>query len=85
MGHNLWLTDMLKAHFMQVRNKEQENEVLQWISDVLNEPLPNALYEDILRDGVILCKLINKISPNSVKKIQEKGSAFQLMENVQRY
>ena len=42
-------------------------------------------YEDILRDGVILCNLINKISPGSVKKIQERGTNFQLMENIQRW
>ena len=38
-----------------------------------------------MKDGVVLCKLINAISPNSVKKIQEKGSNFQLMENIDRY
>ena len=42
-------------------------------------------FEDVLKDGVVLCKLINAISPNSVKKIQEKGSNFQLMENIDRY
>ena len=67
-----------------MRNKDQEQEVLTWIENVLGEKLPNGPYEDVLRDGVILCKLINKISPNSVKKIQSKGTNFQLMENIQR-
>jgi hypothetical protein len=70
---------------LQPRNKEQETEVLQWISDVLGEPLPGGAYEDVLRDGVVLCNLINKIAPGSVKKIQTKGTNFQLMENIQRY
>lgn len=68
-----------------MRNKDQEQEVLTWIENVLGEKLPNGPYEDVLRDGVVLCKLINKISPNSVKKIQSKGTNFQLMENIQRY
>lgn len=69
---------------LQPRNKEQEQEVLNWIGEVLGEPLPNGAYEDILKDGVLLCKLINKLSPGSVKKIQERGTNFQLMENIQR-
>ncbi|KAL0881074.1 hypothetical protein ABMA27_002202 [Loxostege sticticalis] len=70
---------------MAPRNKEQEQEVLNWITAVLGEQLPNAPYEDILKDGVVLCKLINKLSPGSVKKIQERGTNFQLMENIQRF
>lgn len=70
---------------LQPRNKEQEQEVLNWISAVLGEPLPSAAYEDYLKDGIVLCKLINKLSPGSVKKIQERGTNFQLMENIQRY
>lgn len=50
----------------------------------MGEKLPGGNYEDILRDGVVLCNVINKIVPGSVKKIQTKGTNFQLMENVQR-
>lgn len=59
--------------------------MLEWIEAVLGEKLPPGNYEDILRDGVILCNLINKLAPGSVKKIQTKGTNFQLMENIQRY
>lgn len=45
----------------------------------------NVPFENQLKDGVVLCNLINKISPGSVKKIQTKGTNFQLMENIQRY
>lgn len=69
----------------QPRNKEQEAEVLNWIFEVLGEKVPSGQYEDILKDGIVLCKLINKIAPGSVKKIQERGTNFQLMENVQRF
>jgi transgelin len=70
---------------MAPRNKEQESEVLNWIFEVLGEKTPAGQYEDILRDGIVLCKLINKIAPGSVKKIQERGTNFQLMENIQRF
>ncbi|CAG7833266.1 unnamed protein product [Allacma fusca] len=67
------------------RDKALEEEVLNWIKDVLGEPLPPGQIEDILRDGVVLCNLINKLAPGSVKKIQAKGTNFQLMENIQRF
>jgi hypothetical protein len=33
-----------------------EGEVLAWIEAVLGEKLPNGNYEDILKDGVVLCR-----------------------------
>lgn len=59
--------------------------MLTWIFAVLGEKVPGGNYEDILKDGVVLCKLANKMTPGSVKKIQERGTNFQLMENVQRF
>lgn len=67
------------------RDKAQEKEVLEWIFAILGEPIPKGEYEDILKDGVVLCKLANKMVAGSVKKIQERGTNFQLMENVQRF
>jgi len=67
------------------RSKENEDEILTWIYEVLGEPMPTGAFEDILKNGVVLCKLANKLTPGSVKKIQEKGTAFQLMENIQRF
>lgn len=52
---------------------------------MLGEKAPAGNYEDILKDGIVLCKLANKLTPGSVKKIQERGTNFQLMENVQRF
>lgn len=70
---------------VQKRNKEVETEVLDWISKVLGEPLPPGEFENILKDGVVLCNLMNKLAPGSVKKIATKGTNFQLMENIQRF
>ena len=70
--------------FIKGRSKEQEQEVLSWIEAVLGEKLPVGAYEDVLRDGIVLCKLINKIAPGSVNKIQTSGGSFKLMENIQR-
>ena len=72
---------------MPPRNAQQEKEVLQvryltlpppstfylqWVEAVLGEPLPAGDFGDVLKDGVVLCKLMNKIQPGSVKKFKEK-------------
>lgn len=76
----------LNCHlYLQKRNKDLEAEVLTWIFGVLGEPVPKGEFEDILKDGVVLCNLMNKLAPGSVKKIATKGTNFQLMENIQRF
>lgn len=38
------------------RDPQLEAEVLQWIEQILGQKLPPGSYDEILRDGVILCK-----------------------------
>ena len=42
-------------------------------------------YEDVLRDGQVVCRLINKLKPGSVAKINESGGQFKLMENINNF
>lgn len=58
---------------------------MAWISAILREPLPQGNYEDILKDGVILCKLMEKLLPGSIAKINTQGGQFKLMENINRF
>lgn len=61
---------------------DQKTEVLDWIQAVTGEPVPrDQPFEKVLKDGVILCNMMNKLIPGSVKRINKKGSNFQLMEN----
>ena len=64
-------------------NKSEQKEVLNWIQEVLGEPLPSEDFVEVLKDGVILCRLMNKIVPGAIKKFKQKGPAFLLMENIQ--
>lgn len=58
-------------------------EILDWIDAVLGEKVPrDQPFEKILKDGVVLCNVANKIKPGSVKRINKKGGNFALMENV---
>jgi hypothetical protein len=51
------------------RSPGLEKAVLAWIFEVIGEPVPEVAYEDALRDGVALCKLINVVKPGSVAKV----------------
>lgn len=59
--------------------------MLAWIEAILGEKLPAGSFEDVLRDGIILCKLIQKLNPGSVQKINTTGGQFKLMENINHF
>lgn len=52
------------------RSPSVEKALLAWIFEVIGEPVPeNVAYEEVLKDGVVLVKLINKIKPGSIDKV----------------
>jgi len=62
---------------------EQKKEILDWIEAVIGEKINKSEpFEKVLKYGVILCKLVNKLIPSYVKKINTKGGNFALMENL---
>jgi len=78
---------------------ELEQEARAWIEAVLQRPLdPNVdanealgeeRFQESLKDGVLLCELINALHPGSVKKINRvQGGAFKQfkdMENISNF
>ncbi|KAB7494395.1 Muscle-specific protein 20 [Armadillidium nasatum] len=64
----------------------KEKECLEWISTVLREQFPQGVpLRKILQDGQVLCRVINKLAPGSVKKIHSSGSEFKFMENINNF
>ncbi|CAF2376553.1 unnamed protein product [Rotaria sp. Silwood2] len=67
------------------RNPELDREVQQWIEAVIGEKFPSGSYDDALKDGIILCKLMNKLQPGAIPKICTSGGGFKLRENVSAF
>jgi len=66
-----------------------EQEARLWMEAVLgeelgprNEALGPDRMQELLRDGVILCRLLNAIQPNSVKFKENAKMPFHMMENI---
>jgi mitogen-activated protein kinase kinase kinase 5 len=39
-------------------------------------------YEEVLRSGIILCKLMNKLQPGLIPKINTSGGEYKMMDNL---
>lgn len=70
---------------MGKRDHDQEQEALDWIFTVLGEPVPHGDFGDVLRDGQVLCRLMNKLSPGSIPKINNSTIQFKMMENINNF
>ena len=77
------LTAQVNAKMAGKRDGKLDGEAQEWIEAVLGEKFPAGVaYEDALKDGIILCKLMNKLKPGSCAKFTTKGTGFALRENV---
>lgn len=70
-------------------NNEIARETLEWIRKLTGEPANTAgdaenLYA-VLKDGTLLCKLVNSIQEGSVKKVNQSTMAFKCMENINAF
>jgi len=80
------LERQVRAKLAGKRDAAQEAEAQSWIEAILGAKFPpGELYEDVLRDGTVLCQLMNKIQPGSISKINTTGGQFKLMENINNF
>lgn len=73
------------SKIMAKRDPEQEREAKEWIESCLGKKFPAGVsFDDHLKDGQVLCELMNKIKPGSVPKINTSGGEFKMMENINK-
>uniref|UniRef100_A0A1I7ZM55 Calponin-homology (CH) domain-containing protein n=1 Tax=Steinernema glaseri TaxID=37863 RepID=A0A1I7ZM55_9BILA len=62
------------------------NQLLTWIAHITEEMMDTTgsveNFVQLLKDGTLLCKLANALSPGSVKKVNQSKMAFKQMENI---
>ena len=59
-----------------------EEDAKKWLQAVTGEPFPAGSFYEALKDGVYLCKAMNKLVPGSIRKINTSKMAFKMMENI---
>ncbi|XP_060530864.1 muscle-specific protein 20 [Cylas formicarius] len=80
------LERQVQAKIAAKRNPQQDKEAQEWVETILGAKFPpGQLYEDVLKDGTILCQLINKLAPGSIPKINTSGGQFKFMENITNF
>ena len=67
-----------------------EQEAIEWIMHYVKDADLEGVegaeqFQEKLKDGKILCNLINAIEPGSVKKINTSKLAFKEMENINHF
>merc|ERR1712228_537820 len=70
----------------KVKEVEEDrcNEVQQYLSTVLGENLNGDLFEE-LKDGILLCRLLNTIKADTCKKFKASKIAFVQRNNIKIY
>jgi len=70
-------------------SEDQARECLEWINAVTGESVDTNGSQDnfweVLKDGKLLCQVINTLKPGTVKKIQTMKVAFKCMENINAF
>ena len=57
--------------------------VREWLAQVLDERVdPAAPLEDLLHDGILLCRIVNRIHPDAIQTINGAGSTQFLLRDV---
>lgn len=68
---------------------ERAQQCLAWIGECLDQDMAQVNGQDefaeALKDGSLLCALINKLAPGSVKKINTMKAPFKQRENIEMF
>ncbi|XP_034039422.1 calponin-2 [Thalassophryne amazonica] len=83
-GPNYGLSAEIKSKIAQKYDLQKEENLRIWIEDITGASIgPN--FQKGLKNGVILCELINRLQPGSVKKINKSALNWHQLENLTNF
>jgi len=67
------------------RNKYVESEICLWVEAILEDPIPPKPFAELLKDGVLLCRVINTLKEGSIPKIKRPFTKDGCIENIEAF
>ncbi|XP_061267123.1 calponin-3 isoform X2 [Bos javanicus] len=80
-GPSYGLSAEVKNKIASKYDHQAEEDLRNWIEEVTGMSI-GANFQLGLKDGIILCELINKLQPGSVKKVNESSLNWPQLENI---
>ncbi|GCC30408.1 calponin-2-like [Chiloscyllium punctatum] len=74
----------VKSRIAQKYDLQKEEDLRLWIEGMTGRQIGDN-FQKGLKDGVILCELMNKLMPNSVKKINRSALNWHQLENLSNF
>ncbi|XP_028679208.1 calponin-1 [Erpetoichthys calabaricus] len=75
------LSAEVKSKLAQKYDPHKEEELRFWIEEITGKKMGESFME-ALKDGVILCELVNKLQPGSIRKINNSSQNWHQLENI---
>jgi hypothetical protein len=67
------------------RDKFVESEIALWIEAVLDDCIPPRPFDELVKDGVLLCRVINTLKEGSVPKIKKPYTKEAQADNINAF
>jgi len=67
------------------RDKFVESEIALWIEAVLDDCIPPKPFDELLKDGVLLCRVINALKEGSCGKTKKPFTKEAQLENIKMF
>ncbi|XP_072299699.1 calponin-1 isoform X2 [Eucyclogobius newberryi] len=80
-GPSFGLSAEVKSKLAGKYDPQKEEELRLWVEEVSGKRIGDNFMES-LKDGVILCELINALQPGSVRRINQSSQNWHQLENI---